>query len=98
MVTTAGFTRGALAGLCLAASAAWAAPLPQGAPFRVSSCPDCRQTVPAVGRQKTGALLPVWEGLKAPGTQSIKRRVFTPPPPPPGGDLSMAPEGAPAKY
>ena len=98
MVTTAGFTRGALAGLCLAASAAWAAPLPQGAPFRVSSCPDCRQTVPAVAGQKTGAFLAVWEGLNALGTQSINGRFFTPTGTAQGDDFSMAQEVTPDRY
>jgi len=98
MVKSAGFTRGALAGLCLAASAAWAGPLPQGAPFRLSSCPDCRQTVPAVDGQKTSAFLTVWEGTNAAGAQSVNGRFFTPTGTPQGNDFSMDQEVTPDRY
>jgi len=98
MVKAVGFKRGALAGLFLAAAAAWAGPAPQGAAFRVSSCPDCRQTVPAVAGQTTGAFLAVWEGLNASGMQSVNGRFFMPTGTPLGDDFSMVQEVSPNQY
>jgi hypothetical protein len=98
MVKAAGFKRGALAGLFLAASAAWAGPVPLEPPFRVSSCPDCRQTVPAVAGQTTSAFLAVWEGLNASGAQSVNGRFFMPTGTPLGTDFSMAQEVSPDRY
>ncbi|HEV2845464.1 MAG TPA: hypothetical protein VG477_11505, partial [Thermoanaerobaculia bacterium] len=59
------FTGGALA-LCLA-PAAWAAsapkaPKPQGNPFRVTSCANCRQEKPVVAGLASGSFLTIWEG------------------------------------
>lgn len=98
MVKAAGFKSGALAGLFLIASTAWAGPVPQGPPFRVSSCPDCRQTVPAVAGQKTGAFLAVWEGPDASGAQSVNGRFFSPAGAPLGNDFSMAQKVSPDRY
>jgi hypothetical protein len=98
MVKAAGVKSGALAGLFLIASAVWAGPVPQGPPFRVSSCPDCRQTVPAVAGLATGGFLSVWEGLNASGTQSVDGRFFAPTGAPLGNDFSMAREVAQDRY
>src|SRR5689334_13795836 len=108
MVKAAGFKRGAYAGLFLVASAVWAGPMssgakpagptPQGAAFRVSSCPDCRQTVPAVAGLKTGAFLTVWEGVDAAGTQSVNGRLFSSTGAPLANDFSMAQEVTPDRY
>lgn len=98
MLKAAGFKRGAFAGLFLVVSAAWAGPVPQGLPFRVSSCPDCRQTVPAVAGLATGGFLTVWEGLNAAGTQSVNGRFFNAVGVPLGNDFSMAQEVSPDKY
>lgn len=93
-----GFKRGALAGLFLITSAAWAGPVPQGPPFRVSSCTDCRQTVPAVAGLTTGAFLAIWEGSNATGAQSVNGRFFAALGAPLGADFSMAQEVAPDRY
>ncbi|HSS48721.1 MAG TPA: hypothetical protein VLX28_07225, partial [Thermoanaerobaculia bacterium] len=98
MVRVKGFKMGALAGLLLFAAAAWAVPAPQGPPFRVSSCPDCRQTVPAVAGLTTGGFLAVWEGPDASGTQSVNGRFFGPTGAPLGNDFSMAQEVTPDRY
>lgn len=99
MVKAASFKGGAFAGLfSLAVSAAWAGPVPQGPPFRVSSCTDCRQTVPAVAGLTTGAFLSVWEGTNASGDQSVNGRFFTSKGAPLGNDFSMVQEVSPDKY
>ncbi|HEX4963639.1 MAG TPA: hypothetical protein VF173_22625 [Thermoanaerobaculia bacterium] len=94
----AGFKRGSLAVLFVAASAAWAGPVPQGTPFRVSSCPDCRQFVPAVAGHTTGAFLTVWEGSTAASTQGINGRFFTSTGAPQGDDFSFGQAVDPDKY
>jgi hypothetical protein len=98
MAKVAGFIGGALAGLFLIVPTAWAGPVPQGPPFRVSSCSDCRQTVPAVAGLATGAFLAVWEGLNASGTQSVNGRFFTPLGAPQGDDFSMTQDVTPDRY
>jgi hypothetical protein len=98
MPPAAGFKSGSLAGLFLIAAAAWAGPTPQGPPFRLSSCADCRQTVPAVAGLNTGAFLAVWEGLNASGAQSVNGRFFSASGAPVGTDFSMDQEVSPDRY
>ncbi|MFY9825349.1 MAG: hypothetical protein WAM82_28480 [Thermoanaerobaculia bacterium] len=98
MVNAAVKGRALVAGFFLAASAAWAGPVPLGSQFRVSSCPDCRQTVPAVAGLKTSGFLTVWEGPNAAGTQSVNGRFFSSTGAPVGNDFSMAQVVPPDQY
>jgi hypothetical protein len=73
------FTGGALA-LCLA-PAAWAAsapkaPKPQGNPFRVTSCANCRQEKPVVAGLASGSFLTIWEGTSVKDGNGISGRLF----------------------
>lgn len=101
MVKAVAFKRGAFGLLCLATSAisaAWAAPTPQGAPFRLSSCTTCRQQLPAVAGHTTGAFLSVWEGLNAASTQSVNGRSFAATGAAQGSDFSILQAVAPDQY
>lgn len=79
---------GALAALCWGA-AAWAAPVPVAAPFRVSSCTNCRQERPGIAASASGAFLVVWEGSSALDLNGVPARVFTRTGNPRGGDVLL---------
>lgn len=70
------FTGGALIALCTTSAAAWAAPAPLGAPFRISPCTNCRQENPAVAGMTSGASMTVWEGSSVRDAFGINGRFF----------------------
>ena len=75
MSRAASFISGTLAAFSLAAGA-WAAPVPQAGAFRINSCVDCRQRIPAVAGSAAG-FLTVWEGSTATDTRGTVGRFFT---------------------
>lgn len=60
--------------VCLAAAVLWAGPL--GAPFRVSSCTNCRQEVPAVAGAPSGDFFVLWEGQSTKDPRGISGRLY----------------------
>ena len=83
------------AALGLAAVAVWAGP--QGAPFRVSSCANCRQESPAVAGSPSGGFLAVWEGASATDLRGISGRLYTPTAPA-AADFPVSKNVAPDQY
>lgn len=97
MVKAVVFMGGALAALCLAVPL-WAVPTPQGAPFRASSCSNCRQEEPSVAGAASGAFLAVWEGSTAADLRGINGRLFTSAGAPQAADFAVAKNLAPDQY
>jgi hypothetical protein len=88
---------GTLAALCLATSA-WAVPAPQGAPFRASSCTNCREEEPSVAGALSGGFMAVWEGSSTKDLRGINGRLFTSVGAPQAADFLVAKDLAPDQY
>lgn len=97
MSRAATFMGGTLAALCLAASVAWAAPVPQGGAFRATSCADCRQRNPAVAGSPAGFLV-AWEGATATDIRGAVARFFLSTGAPRAADILVNRELAPDQY
>ena len=91
------FVGGTLAALCLA-TAAWAVPAAQGAPFSASSCTNCRQEEPSVAGATTGGFMVVWEGSSTKDLHGINGRLFTPAGTPQAADFLVAKNVVPDQY
>ncbi|HSF43278.1 MAG TPA: hypothetical protein VLT87_25990 [Thermoanaerobaculia bacterium] len=96
MSRAATFIAGTLAALAFAATA-WAAPVPQAGAFRVNSCVDCRQRIPAVAGSAAG-FLAVWEGSTATDNRGTVGRFFTGTGVPKAADFLVNKELAPDQY
>ena len=88
---------GTVAALSLA-SAAWAVPAPQGAPFSASSCTNCRQEEPSVAGAASGGFMTVWEGSSTKDLHGINGRLFTGAGTPQAADFPVAKNTAPDQY